>query len=179
MDQLLSFLQNSSPLHPLLASFFTKAMIACFDKFCSRTVAYLEKQSDFFDRLVDHIETSAIMNLLNNILTNRYKNIESGTAVRMPVLISFISNQLCNLIKFFFASLFMVKWINSSNIVSKIVNVFKVKDSVESHENAADLLCELIHHFQSQFAMEEKTKISILQDIERCVSVFEKKKHFK
>jgi serine/threonine-protein phosphatase 6 regulatory subunit 3 len=69
MNQLLQFLQQPSPLHPLLASFFSKALTGCLQKYGSRTLKMFQQRSDFFDLLINHIDTSAIMDFIETFVT--------------------------------------------------------------------------------------------------------------
>lgn len=63
-NNLIQFLEQPTPLHPLLASFFTKCMSGCLQKQGKQTLKLFQKRTNMLDLLVKHIETSAIMDLI-------------------------------------------------------------------------------------------------------------------
>ncbi len=138
MDHLIKFLDNRNTLDPLLSSFFCKVISAFISKFCTKTISYFKKNDNFLDNLIYHIETSAIMDLLNKILTISYSNERIDDAY---------------------------KWFQSTNVIIKIVNVFNTSDKVKAHENAAILLINLINSYRN--ACISDTNLTILDEIER------------
>lgn len=96
LHRLYGFLQSSGSLNPLLASFFSKVMgvlinrktdqvpgaprrvfsraqargpVLTWGSLCLQLVSFLRKKDDFVDLLLQHIGTSAIMDLLLRLLT--------------------------------------------------------------------------------------------------------------
>ncbi|KAG8520593.1 Serine/threonine-protein phosphatase 6 regulatory subunit 1 [Galemys pyrenaicus] len=94
LNRLYGFLQSGGSLNPLLASFFSKVMGILINRktdqvsggrreagrggwtspqlltdACSQLVSFLRKKDDFVDLLLQHIGTSAIMDLLLRLLT--------------------------------------------------------------------------------------------------------------
>lgn len=93
LNRLYGFLQSSGCLNPLLASFFSKVMgilinrktdqvpavlgapagggglVPPLTRSCPQLVSFLRKKDDFVDLLLQHIGTSAIMDLLLRLLT--------------------------------------------------------------------------------------------------------------
>lgn len=94
LNRLYGFLQSSGCLNPLLASFFSKVMGILINRKtdqvpavlgapagggaarsrrltgpCPQLVSFLRKKDDFVDLLLQHIGTSAIMDLLLRLLT--------------------------------------------------------------------------------------------------------------
>jgi len=69
LNRLYGFLQSRSSLNPLLASFFSKVMGVLINRKTDQLVSFLRKKDDFVDLLLQHIGTSAIMDLLLRLLT--------------------------------------------------------------------------------------------------------------
>ncbi|KAK1329700.1 hypothetical protein QTO34_009883 [Cnephaeus nilssonii] len=69
LNRLYGFLQSSGCLNPLLASFFSKVMGILINRKTDQLVSFLRKKDDFVDLLLQHIGTSAIMDLLLRLLT--------------------------------------------------------------------------------------------------------------
>ncbi|XP_027730595.1 serine/threonine-protein phosphatase 6 regulatory subunit 1-like, partial [Vombatus ursinus] len=69
LGRLYGFLQNTGPLNPLLASFFSKVMGVLINRKTGQIVSFLRNKADFVPLLLHHIGTSAIMDLLLRLLT--------------------------------------------------------------------------------------------------------------
>uniref|UniRef100_A0A4X2KZA6 Protein phosphatase 6 regulatory subunit 1 n=1 Tax=Vombatus ursinus TaxID=29139 RepID=A0A4X2KZA6_VOMUR len=69
LGRLYGFLQNTGPLNPLLASFFSKVMGVLINRKTGQVMSFLRNKADFVPLLLHHIGTSAIMDLLLRLLT--------------------------------------------------------------------------------------------------------------
>lgn len=65
---------NAVILNPLLASFFSKVFSLLINKKCEQLFDYFEKSEKFIQFLVNHIDTSAIMDLLLKLVSSREDN---------------------------------------------------------------------------------------------------------
>lgn len=144
MNQLLQFLEQPSPLHPLLASFFSKAITCCLQKFQSQTLKLFQKRNNFFDLLVNHVDTSAIMDFIDSFFT----------ITRQTEIDKMDEN-----------------WINSSDISNKLLNVFTIERSIESHENAAYILFRLIEIYRNPQFLDDSDRFTILNVLESKVFI--------
>uniref|UniRef100_A0A5S6KS02 Protein YIPF5 n=1 Tax=Xenopus tropicalis TaxID=8364 RepID=A0A5S6KS02_XENTR len=69
LKRLYGFLQTNEDLNPLLGSFFSKVMGILINRKTEQIIAFLRQKDDFVSLLLQHIGTSAIMDLLLRLLT--------------------------------------------------------------------------------------------------------------
>lgn len=118
LDKLLEFLNTDQQLNPLMASFFANSLFSIFSKFTEQMITYFNKKENFFDFLIKHLNSLAILDFLIKLTTN--EGIEAS--FHAPVY----------------------KWLNTQNIVKKIVNVFRTQADQNTLENASNFLIHLI-----------------------------------
>ncbi|XP_077423224.1 serine/threonine-protein phosphatase 6 regulatory subunit 3 isoform X3 [Vanacampus margaritifer] len=121
--KLYSFLQNESPLNPLLASFFSKVLSILIGRKPEQIVEFLRKMEDFVDLMIKHIGTSAIMDLLLRMLTCIEPQL-----LRQDVL----------------------NWLNHENIIQRLVDMVQPSQDEDRHSNASQSLCEIIRLSRDQ-----------------------------
>lgn len=80
LNKLYNFVNTDNPLNPLLASFYSKTMGLLFSKRTDLMFEFLKTKEDFVTLLLNHLDTSAIMDLLLKLVTN-VDNIELRTVV--------------------------------------------------------------------------------------------------
>ncbi|XP_032179764.1 serine/threonine-protein phosphatase 6 regulatory subunit 1 isoform X2 [Mustela erminea] len=123
LNRLYGFLQSSGSLNPLLASFFSKVMGILINRKTDQLVSFLRKKDDFVGLLLQHIGTSAIMDLLLRLLT----------CVERPQLRQDVVN-----------------WLNEEKIVQRLIEqIHPLKDD-NQHSNASQSLCDIIRLSREQ-----------------------------
>ncbi|XP_062944861.1 serine/threonine-protein phosphatase 6 regulatory subunit 1 isoform X2 [Cynocephalus volans] len=117
LNRLYGFLQSGSSLNPLLASFFSKVMGILINRKTDQLVSFLRKKDDFVDLLLQHIGTSAIMDLLLRLLT----------CVERPQLRQDVVN-----------------WLNEEKIIQRLIEQIHPSKDDNQHSNASQSLCDII-----------------------------------
>lgn len=123
LHRLYGFLQSSGSLNPLLASFFSKVMGVLINRKTDQLVSFLRKKDDFVDLLLQHIGTSAIMDLLLRLLT----------CVERPQLRQDVVN-----------------WLNEEKIVQRLIEQIHPSKDDSQHSNASQSLCDIIRLSREQ-----------------------------
>ncbi|KAM6223554.1 serine/threonine-protein phosphatase 6 regulatory subunit 1 [Rhynchocyon petersi] len=123
LNRLYGFLQSSGSLNPLLASFFSKVMGILINRKTDQLVTFLRKKDDFVDLLLQHIGTSAIMDLLLRLLT----------CVERPQLRHDVVN-----------------WLNEEKIVQRLIELIHPSKDDNQHSNASQSLCDIIRLSREQ-----------------------------
>uniref|UniRef100_G3TP75 Protein phosphatase 6 regulatory subunit 1 n=1 Tax=Loxodonta africana TaxID=9785 RepID=G3TP75_LOXAF len=123
LNRLYGFLQSSGSLNPLLASFFSKVMGILINRKTDQLVSFLRKKDDFVDLLLQHIGTSAIMDLLLRLLT----------CVERPQLRQDVVN-----------------WLNEEKIVQRLIELIHPSKDDNQHSNASQSLCDIIRLSREQ-----------------------------
>lgn len=123
LNRLYGFLQSDSCLNPLLASFFSKVMGILINRKTDQLVSFLRKKDDFVDLLLQHIGTSAIMDLLLRLLT----------CVERPQLRQDVVN-----------------WLNEEKIVQRLIEQIHPSKDDNQHSNASQSLCDIIRLSRDQ-----------------------------
>uniref|UniRef100_A0A4X2JY09 Protein phosphatase 6 regulatory subunit 1 n=1 Tax=Vombatus ursinus TaxID=29139 RepID=A0A4X2JY09_VOMUR len=117
LGRLYGFLQNTGPLNPLLASFFSKVMGVLINRKTGQIVSFLRNKADFVPLLLHHIGTSAIMDLLLRLLT----------CVEQPPLRREV-----------------LDWLNDERIVQWLVDMIHPDQDEAQHSNASQFLCDIV-----------------------------------
>uniref|UniRef100_A0A8C6E9R6 Protein phosphatase 6 regulatory subunit 1 n=1 Tax=Moschus moschiferus TaxID=68415 RepID=A0A8C6E9R6_MOSMO len=123
LHRLYGFLQSSGSLNPLLASFFSKVMGVLINRKTDQLVSFLRKRDDFVGLLLQHIGTSAIMDLLLRLLT----------CVERPQLRRDVVN-----------------WLNEEKIVQRLIEQIHPSKDDNQHSNASQSLCDIIRLSREQ-----------------------------
>ncbi|XP_014649910.1 PREDICTED: serine/threonine-protein phosphatase 6 regulatory subunit 1 isoform X3 [Ceratotherium simum simum] len=123
LSRLYGFLQSSGSLNPLLASFFSKVMGVLINRKTDQLVSFLRKKDDFVDLLLQHIGTSAIMDLLLRLLT----------CVERPQLRQEVFT-----------------WLNEEKIVQRLIEQIHPSKDDNQHSNASQSLCDIIRLSREQ-----------------------------
>ncbi|XP_006868165.1 PREDICTED: serine/threonine-protein phosphatase 6 regulatory subunit 1 [Chrysochloris asiatica] len=123
LNRLYGFLQSTGSLNPLLASFFSKVMGILINRKTDQLVSFLRKKDDFVDLLLQHIGTSAIMDLLLRLLT----------CVERPQLRHDVVN-----------------WLNEEKVVQRLIELIHPSKDDNQHSNASQSLCDIIRLSREQ-----------------------------
>lgn len=128
VNMLYSFLEGEKPLNPLLASFFSKVMGLLITRKSEMIFEFLKSKDDFVGRLLYHIGTSAVMDLLLRLITC----IESPEIRRA-----------------------VIEWLNEEKIVEKLVDSIVTATDEDIHCNAAQSLCDIVRLGREQFIQQQ------------------------
>lgn len=129
LDRLYQLLLQPPPLNPLLASFFAGTISLLivrrseqswysYQVNCPQVMEYLKGRGDFIDRLLTHIGTSAIMDLLCALTSN----------IEVPE---------CRLAT--------LKWLNEQRLVQRLAAIISDSQSAERQSNAAEALVTMLN----------------------------------
>lgn len=128
LAKLYSFIDTDQPLNPLLASFFSKTigvLVArktdqnwySYQFSCLQVIEFLKSRETCVDLLLRHLETSAIMDLILKLVTQ-----VEGTEMRQNIL----------------------SWLDSQQLVQRLVKLLSSNSEPSKHANTAQLLCDMI-----------------------------------
>lgn len=139
LDKIYQFLESEQPLNPLLASFFSKVLALLIARRGEYMYEYLKNKKDFVPRLLQHIGTSAIMDLLLRLIT----------CVDPPE-----------------AKTKVLQWLSDEQLIEKLVALIGADEEESKHCNASLLLCDIVRMGREQLAAEEYTTDPLLDKIE-------------
>ncbi|XP_061176457.1 serine/threonine-protein phosphatase 6 regulatory subunit 3-like isoform X1 [Saccostrea echinata] len=132
VKKLYAFLEMEKPLNPLLASFFSKVMGLLITRKSEMIFNFLKSQEDFVGTLLDHIGTSAIMDLLLRLLTC-VEWVELRKAV--------------------------IEWLNEKQIVERLIGCIVPTQDEDVHCNAAQSLCDIVRLGREQLSqLQDRTE---------------------
>lgn len=128
LAKLYSFIDTDQPLNPLLASFFSKTigvLVArkvdqnwySYQFTCLQVLEFLKSRQRCVDLLLQHLETSAIMDLVLKLVTQ-----VEGSEMRQNIL----------------------NWLDSQHLVQRLVKLLAPTSEATKHANAAQLLCDMV-----------------------------------
>ncbi|XP_014227511.1 serine/threonine-protein phosphatase 6 regulatory subunit 3 [Trichogramma pretiosum] len=147
LAKLYSFIDREEPLNPLLASFFSKTLHALlrqpsdqdwfsYQFVCLQVLESLKNRKNCVDLLLQHLGTSAIMDLILILLTK----IE-GSEMRQNIF----------------------TWLDDQNLIQRLIKLLSPTSDPEKHTNASQLLCDIIRHSRMEM---EKQPTLILQTLQ-------------
>ncbi|CAN0425873.1 unnamed protein product [Lampetra fluviatilis] len=144
MSQIYAFLEQESPLNPLLASFFSKVLGVLITRKTEQILDFLRKKNDFVSLLLKHIGTSAIMDLLLRLLA----------CVDSPELRKDLFN-----------------WLNEEKLVNRLIEVIHPSQDDERHSNASQSLCDIIRLSREQAGSDGEDPEPLLATLEKQETV--------
>ncbi|KAK0177465.1 hypothetical protein PV328_001516 [Microctonus aethiopoides] len=115
--KLYSFIDTDKPLNPLLASFFSKIIGVLLIRKGDQVLEFLKSRQMCVDRLLQHLETSAIMDLVLKLVTK-----VEGSDMRQNIL----------------------NWLDTQQLVQQLIKLLSPTSGSARHTNAAQLLCDII-----------------------------------
>ncbi|XP_040571818.1 serine/threonine-protein phosphatase 6 regulatory subunit 3 [Lepeophtheirus salmonis] len=126
LEHLYSFIEQDSPLNPLLSSFFSKAFGVLMKRsngqnwyeyqVSSIKFYHFLKEKNFINHLLKHIGTSAISDLVIKLITSA----EEGVKINI------------------------LQWLDEQNLVGSIIDLLDPANDLDTHENACYLLIEIL-----------------------------------
>ncbi|KAG1675723.1 Serine/threonine-protein phosphatase 6 regulatory subunit 3 [Nymphon striatum] len=157
LDKLYSFLQpneeNTSStessvnkeclkqLNPLLASFFSKTLSILLTKRTEKMIDYLKGKDNFITLLVEHIGTSAIMDLWIKLVL-----CTDNAFLRTRIL----------------------EWLNEQNAIKQLVESINSSADEDKHNNASQTLCDIVRASREQLSHLQENAVPdpLLESIE-------------
>ncbi|XP_076343846.1 phosphatase 6 regulatory subunit 1-like protein fmt isoform X7 [Tachypleus tridentatus] len=152
LNKLYYFLDTEKPLNPLLASFFSKTMGLLISRKTEPVFEFLKSKEDFLTLLLNHISTSAIMDLLLRLIT-----CVENSVLRQTIL----------------------KWLCENNLVGRLVSIIDPAYSEEENSNASQALSDIVKYSREQLSLlqDKADPDPLLESIECCETVEHLLKH--
>lgn len=152
LNKLYSFLDTEKPLNPLLASFFSKTIGLLISRKTEAIFDFLKSKEDFVSLVLNHIETSAIMDLLLRLVTCIENN-----DIRCSV----------------------VKWLDEQKVIQRLIALINPNFTEERNGNAAQALCDIVKVSREHMSLlQEKAEPDpLLQTIESIETLTELLNH--
>ncbi|TNN41529.1 Serine/threonine-protein phosphatase 6 regulatory subunit 2 [Liparis tanakae] len=123
LEALYAFLEQPSPLNPLLASFFSKTIGNLITRKTEQVISFLRRKEGFLSSVLKHIDTSAMMDVLLRLIS----------CVEPPPL------RLETLI-----------WLNEEKLAQRLVELIHPGKDEERQSNASQTLCDIIRLSRDQ-----------------------------
>ncbi|XP_068132012.1 serine/threonine-protein phosphatase 6 regulatory subunit 2 isoform X2 [Hyperolius riggenbachi] len=123
LDILYDFLRQEPPLNPLLASFFSKTIGNLIARKTEQVIGFLRKKEQFLTLVLDHIGTSAMMDLLLRLIS-----CVEPAPLRQEVL----------------------NWLNEERLIQRLVDLINCSQDEDRQSNASQTLCDLIRLSRDQ-----------------------------
>ncbi|KAM8750620.1 serine/threonine-protein phosphatase 6 regulatory subunit 2 isoform 2-T3 [Acanthopagrus schlegelii] len=123
LETLYSFLEQPSPLNPLLASFFSKTIGNLITRKTEQVLSFLRRKEGFLSLVLKHIDTSAMMDVLLRLIS----------CVEPPPL-----------------RLETLTWLNEEKLAQRLVELIHPERDDERQSNASQTLCDIIRLSRDQ-----------------------------
>ncbi|KOC61525.1 Serine/threonine-protein phosphatase 6 regulatory subunit 3 [Habropoda laboriosa] len=128
LAKLYSFIDTDQPLNPLLASFFSKTIGVLIGRktvqnwysyqfTCLQLLEFLKSRETCVDLLLQHLETSAIMDLVLKLVSQVEGNMRQN----------------------------ILSWLDSQQLVQRVIKLLSPNSEPSKHANAAQLLGDMIN----------------------------------
>uniref|UniRef100_A0A1A8HID2 Protein phosphatase 6, regulatory subunit 2b n=1 Tax=Nothobranchius korthausae TaxID=1143690 RepID=A0A1A8HID2_9TELE len=123
LETLYAFLEQPSPLNPLLASFFSKTIGNLITRKTEQVINFLRKKEEFLALVLKHIDTSAMMDVLLRLIS----------CVEPPPL-----------------RLETLTWLNEQKLAQRLTELIHPERDEERQSNASQTLCDIIRLSRDQ-----------------------------
>nr|XP_061812254.1 serine/threonine-protein phosphatase 6 regulatory subunit 2-like [Nerophis lumbriciformis] len=123
LESLYSFLEQPSPLNPLLSSFFSKTVGNLIARKTEQVIRFLRRKEEFLTLVLKHIDTSAMMDVLLRLIS----------CVEPPPL-----------------RLETLTWLNEEKLAQRLVQIIHPEMDEERQSNASQTLCDIIRLSRDQ-----------------------------
>ncbi|EDV27134.1 uncharacterized protein TRIADDRAFT_23113 [Trichoplax adhaerens] len=145
-EKLWSFLDNESPLNPLLASFFSKTVGILLKRNTEATFNYLCGHDGVVNTILKHFNTSAIMDLLMRLVT-----CTENPQLKFAIL----------------------KWLDEESLITKLILLINPAIESEMHSYASQVLCDIIRQGRERLPtmVDSELHDPLLRTIERQETV--------
>ncbi|XP_051918295.1 serine/threonine-protein phosphatase 6 regulatory subunit 2 [Hippocampus zosterae] len=123
LEILYAFLEQPSPLNPLLSSFFSKTIGNLIARKTEQVISFLRRKEGFLSLVLKHIDTSAMMDILLRLIS----------CVEPPPL-----------------RLETLAWLNEEKLAQRLVEIIHPEMDEERQSNASQTLCDIIRLSRDQ-----------------------------
>ncbi|XP_068595839.1 serine/threonine-protein phosphatase 6 regulatory subunit 2 [Brachionichthys hirsutus] len=123
LETLYTFLQQQSPLNPLLASFFSKTIGNLITRKTEQVLGFLRRKEGFLSLVLKHIDTSAMMDVLLRLIS-----CVEPTPLRLETL----------------------AWLNEEKLAQRLIELIHPERDEERQSNASQTLCDIIRLSRDQ-----------------------------
>nr|XP_020469220.1 serine/threonine-protein phosphatase 6 regulatory subunit 2-like isoform X3 [Monopterus albus] len=123
LETLYTFLEQPSPLNPLLASFFSKTIGNLITRKTEQVLSFLRRKEGFLSLVLKHIDTSAMMDVLLRLIS----------CVEPPPL-----------------RLETLTWLNEEKLAQRLIELIHPERDEERQSNASQTLCDIIRLSRDQ-----------------------------
>uniref|UniRef100_A0A4W6DCS5 Protein phosphatase 6 regulatory subunit 2 n=1 Tax=Lates calcarifer TaxID=8187 RepID=A0A4W6DCS5_LATCA len=123
LETLYAFLEQPSPLNPLLASFFSKTIGNLITRKTEQVLNFLRRKEGFLSLVLKHIDTSAMMDVLLRLIS----------CVEPPPL-----------------RLETLTWLNEEKLAQRLIELIHPERDEERQSNASQTLCDIIRLSRDQ-----------------------------
>lgn len=123
LESLYAFLEQPSPLNPLLASFFSKTIGNLIARKTEQVISFLRRKDGFLSLVLKHIDTSAMMDVLLRLIS----------CVEPPPL-----------------RLETLTWLNEEKLAQRLIELIHPERDEERQSNASQTLCDIIRLSRDQ-----------------------------
>ncbi|XP_041651625.1 serine/threonine-protein phosphatase 6 regulatory subunit 2 isoform X1 [Cheilinus undulatus] len=123
LESLYAFLEQPSPLNPLLASFFSKTIGNLITRKTEQVISFLRRKEGFLSLVLKHIDTSAMMDVLLRLIS----------CVEPPPL-----------------RLETLTWLNEEKLAQRLIELIHPERDEERQSNASQTLCDIIRLSRDQ-----------------------------
>lgn len=130
LNTLYNFLEQTPPINPLLASFFSKTVGTLISRKTEQVIGFLKKKEDFIGQLLKHIDTSAMMDMILRLI-----NSVEPTSVRLEVL----------------------NWLNEEKLIQRLTELIHPQCDDQRQSNASQTLCDIIRLSRDQTSLLQET----------------------
>ncbi|KAM9807584.1 serine/threonine-protein phosphatase 6 regulatory subunit 2 [Neosynchiropus ocellatus] len=130
LETLYAFLEQPSPLNPLLASFFSKTIGNLIARKTKQVISFLRRKDEFLSLVLKHIDTSAMMDVLLRLIS----------CVEPPPL-----------------RLETLTWLNEEKLAQRLIELIHPERDEERQSNASQTLCDIIRLSRDQASQLQET----------------------
>ncbi|XP_062246541.1 serine/threonine-protein phosphatase 6 regulatory subunit 2 isoform X1 [Platichthys flesus] len=123
LETLYAFLEQPSPLNPLLASFFSKTIGNLITRKTEQVINFLRRKEGFLSLVLKHIDTSAMMDVLLRLIS-----CVEPAPLRLETL----------------------TWLNAEKLAERLVELIHPERDEERQSNASQTLCDIIRLSRDQ-----------------------------
>ncbi|XP_067358476.1 serine/threonine-protein phosphatase 6 regulatory subunit 2 isoform X2 [Channa argus] len=123
LETMYTFLEQPSPLNPLLASFFSKTIGHLITRKTEQVISFLRRKEGFLSLVLKHIDTSAMMDVLLRLIS----------CVEPPPL-----------------RLETLTWLNEEKLAQRLIELIHPERDEERQSNASQTLCDIIRLSRDQ-----------------------------
>ncbi|KAJ8006971.1 hypothetical protein DPEC_G00112730 [Dallia pectoralis] len=123
LETLYRFLEQTPPLNPLLASFFSKTIGNLIARKTEQVISFLRKKDGFIGLVLKHIDASAMMDLLLRLIS-----CVEPAPLRQEVL----------------------NWLNEEKLIQRLTELIHSGKDEERQSNASQTLCDIIRLSRDQ-----------------------------